>query len=149
MRPERIDLVTAKLRYWGTNDDVLPGDRVEYSSLIFRRKKRGTVVCIPSKTALELDAERKAPEDWLIKFDDGTYTGWMYHPEELQPNKRLRLISRHSEYEPITNSELERQDAKTANESGWKHDLAGCGILIVVGLVAIAVVAVALLGTPW
>ena len=136
------------LRYWGTDDDVLPGDRVEYTSLLLRQKKRGTVVCIPNKTALELDAERKAPKDWLIRFDDGTYTGWMYHPEELQPNKRLRLLSRNSDYEPVTNSELERQDARIANESGWKHDLAGCGLLIGIGLTAIMIIAFVMFGLP-
>jgi hypothetical protein len=131
--------MTSKLRYFGAKEQVLLGDRVEYTSRVLRRKHIGTVVCIPAKTALQLDAERKAPEDWLIRFDDGTYTGWMYHPEELQPNRRLRLIGRNSEYDSITNEELERQDAEISSKSGPMYDLIGCGIAIA------AVVAVILL----
>ena len=62
------------LRYFGTGDEVREGDRIEYTSLFLRRKRPGTVVCIPPKTALELDDEQKPPDDWLIRFDDGTYT---------------------------------------------------------------------------
>lgn len=133
-----------RLRYWGSKDEVLEGDRIELSTFVFRRKKRGTVVCIPAKTALELDAEKKNPEDWLIKFDDGTYTGWMYHPEDMQPTRRLRLISRNSDYESITNEELERQDAEIANSADWRSDLAGCGVMIGIVLVVVALVAAVL-----
>ena len=73
--------MTIKLRYFGTEEEVLAGDRVEYTSWLLRRKRFGTVVCIPAKTALELNEEKKDPQDWLIGLDDGTFTGWMYHPE--------------------------------------------------------------------
>lgn len=141
--------MTVKLRYWGTNDDVMEGDRIEYSTLVLRRKKQGTVVCIPPKTALELEAELKGPDDWLIRFDDGTYTGWMFHPEELQPPKRLRLIRRNADYEPITNAELERQDAEIASSMDWKYDLAGCGIIVVIAMGLIGIVAMVKFGLPW
>lgn len=141
--------MTSGLRYWGTQDEVLPGDRIEYKSLVLRRKRLGTVVCIPPRTALELDAEKKQPEDWLIRFDDGTYTGWMYHPEELQPNRRLRLIGRDAEYEPITNEELERQDNEIASQSGALGDLAGCSVIIVIALLVIMIVTMAINGVPW
>jgi hypothetical protein len=134
--------MTSKLRYFGAKEQVLLGDRVEYTSRVLRRKHIGTVVCIPAKTALQLDAERKAPEDWLIRFDDGTYTGWMYHPEEQQPNRRLRLIGRNSEYDSITNEELERQDAEISSKSGPMYDLFGCGIAIAAAVAVILLVVV-------
>lgn len=130
-----------KLRYHGTDEEVLPGDRIELKSLILRRKRLGTVVCIPPKTALELDAEKKQPQDWLIKLDNGTYTGWMYHPEELQPPGRLRLLARDADYEPITNDELERQDNEIASRSSPLHDALGCAFVIAV-VVAVIVLLV-------
>ncbi len=96
---------------------------------------------IPEKTALELDAERKQPQDWLIKLDDGTFTGWMYHPEEMQPPKRLRLIERSSEYEPVSNEELERQDNEISSQMGVLEQASGCAfvILLVVAMIVLAV----------
>ena len=129
----------AALRYFGTREGVMRGDRVEYTSLLLRRKKLGTVVWIPEKTALELDAEGKQPESWLIKFDDGTFTGWLYHPEELQPNKRLRLIDRDAEHEPVSNEELERQDSEIANQMGVLEQAAGCAFVILLGVATIVV----------
>ena len=125
--------------YSGTDKDVRLGDRVEYTSLFLRRKRLGTVVCIPDKTALERAREKKQPEDWLIKFDDGTFTGWMYHPEEIQPNKRLRLIERGSDSEPISNQELDQLDAE---ESGKTSGLIGqfLGCLIILFIVVISLV---------
>ncbi|MGI9235434.1 MAG: hypothetical protein ACR2RD_17510 [Woeseiaceae bacterium] len=91
-------------------------------------------MCIPEKTALQLDAEKKPPEDWLIKFDDGTYTGWLYHPEEMQPHSRLRLVARGSEFEAISNEELERLDNEIASDSaGTLSELIGCAIVILLG----------------
>lgn len=135
--------MTSKLHYFETKEQVLLGDRVEYTSRVLRRKRIGSVVCVPAKTALQLNAERKAPEDWLIRFDDGTYTGWMYHPEELQPNRRLRFMGRNSEYDPITNEELERQDAEISSRSGPMYDLIGCAIAIAAAVIVILLVVVA------
>ncbi len=133
--------MTTTLKYFGSDDDVRPGDRIEYTTLPLRRKKQGTVVWIPEKTALELDAERKQPQDWLIKFDDGTFTGWMYHPEEMQPPKRLRLIERSSDYEPVSNEELEKQDNEISSQMGVLEQAAGCAfvILLVVSAIVFAV----------
>lgn len=141
--------MTSKLYYHGTDEEVRPGDRIELKSLFLRRRRHGTVVCIPEKTALELDAERKHPDDWLIKLDDGTFTGWMYHPEELQPTPRLRLVSRDAEFEPVTNEELERQDAEIAAKSGPMDDLLGCGVVLLIAMGVILLVAVAKYGPPW
>ena len=129
------------LRYFGTNDEVMPGDRIEYTSRVLRRKREGTVVWIPERTALELDAAGKQPEDWLIRFDDGTFTGWMYHPEELQPNARLRLLARNADYKPVSNEELERQDREIASQMGVLERAAGFAfvILLVVATIVVAV----------
>lgn len=128
------------LRYFGTNDEVMPGDRIEYTSRFLRRKREGTVVWIPGRTALELDAAGKSPESWLIKLDDGTFTGWMYHPDELQPNRRLRLLNRNSNYEPVSNAELERQDNEIASQMGVLEQAAGCAFVILLGVATIVVV---------
>jgi len=141
--------MTNKLRYYGTENEVLLADRVEYTTLLLRRKRLGTVVCIPAKTALQLDAEKKKPEDWLLKFDDGTYTGWMFHPEEMQPSQRLRLVSRNAKCEPITTEELDRLDAEIETNSGPMDDLIGFGIVIAIALVVILFIAVAMYGLPW
>ena len=129
------------LRYFGTDDEVNPGDRVEYTSRFLRRKRIGTVVWIPERTALELDADGKAPESWLIKLDDGTFTGWMYHPEELQPTPRLRLIGRNADYEPVSNDELERQDSEIANQMGIFEQAAGCAFVILLVVAAVVIIA--------
>ncbi len=133
--------MTSQLKYFGTDDDVRPGDRIEYTTLLFRRRKQGSVVWIPEKTALELDAAGKQPENWLIKLDDGTFTGWMYHPEEMQPVKRLRLVSRSSDYEEVSEAELERQDNEISSQMGIFEQAAGCAfvILLVVSVIVFAV----------
>ncbi len=133
--------MTIRMKYFGTNDEVSPGDRIEYATLLLRRRKQGTVVWIPERTALELDAAGKQPEDWLIKFDDGTFTGWMYHPEELQPPKRLRLMARSQEYEPVSNEKLERQDNEISSQMGVLEQASGCAfvILLVVATIVLAV----------
>lgn len=137
------------LHYFGTDDEVREGDRIEWTTLFLRRKRLGTVVCIPEKTALELDAENKNPDDWLIRFDDGTDFGWMYHPEELQPPKRLRLVARDADYERVTAAELEKQDAQLEAELGWKGDLFGCLGLIAIAFAIIMLIAVVKYGLPW
>lgn len=141
--------MTQKLHYHGTDDEVREGDRIEYRTFFLRRKKLGTVVCIPEKTALELAAEKKAPDDWLIRFDDGTDFGWMYHPEELQPPGRLRLVSRGADYERVTSAEIEEQEAEIEAEFGWKGDLLGCLMLIAIAFAIIMLMAVVKYGLPW
>ncbi len=141
--------MSRKLLYHGTDNEVREGDRIEYRTVFLRRRKLGTVVCIPEKTALELNAENKSPDDWLIRFDDGTDTGWMYHPEELQPPKRLTLVARGAEYERTTADELERQEAEIEAQLGLKGDLFGCLILIAIAFAIIMLIAVVKYGLPW
>ena len=141
--------MASKLLYHGTDEEVREGDRVEYTTLIFRRRKLGTVICIPEKTALDLDAEKKPPDDWLIRFDDGMDSGWMYHPEELQPPKRLRLVARGADYERVTAAELEKREAELEAEFGWKGDLFGCLVLIAIAFAIIMSIAIVKYGLPW
>ena len=141
--------MTQKLRYHGTNDQVREGDRIEYRTFFLRRRKSGTVVYIPEKTALELNDEKKPPDDWLIRFDDGTDTGWMYHPEQMQPTKRLRLVGRGADYERFTTAELERQEAEIEEKFGWKDDLLGCAFIIAIAFAIIMLIAVIKYGLPW
>ncbi len=137
------------LKYFGTDDELREGDRVEYKSLILRRKRLGTIVYIPPKTALELNDEKKPPDDWLIKLDNGIYTGGMFHPEELQPGKRLRLISRDADYERTTSDQLEREEAEAEEARGLKEDLLGCGLLLAIAFAVIMLIAIMKYGLPW
>ncbi len=138
-----------KLRYFGTDDDVREGDRVEYRTFFLRRRILGTVVCVPTKSAGELDDEKKPPEDWMIKLEDGTYIGWMYYPEELQPPSRLRLVSRGTEFERVTTAQLEREEAEAEEKQGFKEDLVGCGFLIAIAFAIIMLIAIIKYGLPW
>ena len=139
----------AKLLYFGTDDEIRVGDRVEYRTFFLRRKVPGIVVHIPEKTARELDDEKKPPEDWLIKLDDGTYTGWMYFPEELPASSRLKLLSRGAAYEPVTPAELERQEAEENEKRGLHEDLLGCGLLLAIAFAIIMLIAIIKYGLPW
>lgn len=124
--------MSSKLFYFGTQDEVELGDRVQYTTLLLRRKQVGTIVCIPEMTALERIAENKDPEDWLVRFDDGTFAGWMYHPEEVQPRKRLSLLGRAAgPVEQVSNEELERLDSIELEKSGVVGDLLGWATIIV------------------
>src|SRR5688572_8931879 len=97
----------SKLYYHGTTTEVLLGDRVALKGLILWKPKVGTVSCIPDRTGRQRAAEGKEPDDWLISFDDGTMTGWLYSPEDLQPSKRLSLLTRDGVgYKGITNSQV-------------------------------------------
>ena len=138
-----------RLLYFGTDDEVREGDRIEYRTLFLRRRKFGTVVYIPAKTALELNEEKKPPDDWLIRFDDGTDAGWMYYPEESRPIKRLRLVSRGADYQRITTDQLEREEAKIEEKLGWKDDVLGCGFLIAIASIIIMSIAVFKYALPW
>ena len=79
--------------------------------------------------------------EWLIKFDDGTYTGWHYNPEELQPPGRLSLLSRATgAIDKITNKELDRLDAEEVRKvPGLLGEFLGCGALIVLAFLGLLV----------
>jgi hypothetical protein len=103
----------SNLYYHGTQVMLELGDRVDFRSAFFRRSRPGTICCIPARTARVLAQEQREPEDWLLKFDNGMYTGWLYSPEDLQPGKRLIFLSRGKPgYEGISNDQLEQMDAE-------------------------------------
>ena len=121
------------LRYYGTNTDVKVGDRIEFRTMVFRRRHTGTVVCIPEKTGRELDKLGKSPEDWLLKLDSGVITGWFYSPEDLQPPARLKFISRATGLiNPVSNAAVEEAERKGEDSASWLELAAPVGILFVV-----------------
>ena len=108
------------LRYSQSTEDVRLGDRIEFRTLFLRRRCLGTVVCIPAMTGRERAELGKDPEDWLIKLDSGVFTGWLYSPEDLQPNSRLRLVSRAvSPTEEASNADLEEMEKEIEAKAGW------------------------------
>jgi len=106
---------------------VLQGDHIAFKSILFRKNRLGRISYIPDKTALELSKEKKNPDSWLIEFSDKTVTGWLYHPEEMQPTKRLRFLSRKSDsYDGLSSTELENIESQIdENESLWEKALPG------------------------
>ncbi len=106
-----------KLFYYNSEVQVLAGDHVLYSPVLFGKKKRGRVSYIPRKTARELAQEKKQADDWIIEFDDGTVTGWIYSPEDLQPAKRLKFLSRKDDqYSGPSSDDLEKAEGSVPNE---------------------------------
>ncbi len=124
--------MAGELRYHGTEIPVRLGDRVNYKTLLLRRQRLGTVCYLPEKTGRELAAETKNPEDWLIKMDDGTITGWLYSPEDVPPPKRLLFVSRsQGPVDVVTNEDLERMEAKEEGKaSSMAGQLIGCLLLL-------------------
>lgn len=102
---------SSSLFYYSTDIEIQEGDYIEFTSLFTRKKKLGRVSYIPKYTAIELQKSGKQPDDWLIQFDDGTVTGWLYHPEETKPISRLHFIKRKDDsFKGITSEELEQID---------------------------------------
>ena len=129
-----------RLYYFGTRSEVLLGDRIEYRTLILRRRLLGRVVCIPDKTGRELAALGKNPDDWLFKLDSGVVSGWLYSPEDLQPPARFRLISRAtSTPERMTNAELEESEARIEANASWFEPALPPLVLLLVLLAAAGV----------
>lgn len=139
--------LSSRLHYFGTNTEVLLGDRVEYRSFFLRRRYLGRVVCIPEMTGRERAQLRKNPEDWLIKLDSGVVTGWLYSPEDLQPPARLRFVARTtSEPELLSNAELEVEEARLESHASWLELATGPLILLVVLLLIAAIWVLARIG---
>lgn len=133
-----MDASRKRLYYHGTDIEVLPGDHILLQTLLLRRKKRGRVSYIPRFTAVELADQKKNPDSWLIEFSDGTVTGWIYYPEDLQPPKRLTFIERSDDhYKGISTDELEAQEQSEENQTTWLESIAIS--LILLGLFAAVV----------
>lgn len=128
-----------RLYYFDTETEVIKGDVIVLRTLFLRRKKLGRVSYIPEKTGRELQKENKDCDDWLIEFDDKTMTGWIYSPEDLQPPKRLELISRGDDgYKGISSSELEKIEQEIEENATWIDKLLSslflAGIFLGIGL---------------
>ena len=123
----------AGINYPGTNTEIVLGDRVDFPTLFLKRSRIGTIVCIPDKTGRQRAEEGKEPEDILLRFDRGTYTGWMYAPEDVELPKRLKFLSRGvGTVETITNEELDALDEAEYQKSGGFGSLVGCAVVILV-----------------
>jgi hypothetical protein len=110
----------SELYYYGTKTRVHLGDRVSFKTLLSRRTKLATVACIPERTGRQLATEGQQPDNWLLRFDDGTITGWIYSPEDLQPTKRLTFIGRGDpDFRGISNKELEELEKKEEHATTW------------------------------
>lgn len=126
------------LRY-ATGEDVRLGDRVDFRSLVLRRPRRGTVVCIPPLTGRELHAQGKTPDDWLIRLDSGGITGWLYSPEDLQPPGRLVLLARaDGPVEEVTNAQVDELERLEEEKAGWFELLLPPLVLAAIGAGVVA-----------
>ena len=129
---------TERLYYYGIDIEVLKGDFVVLKTFLLRRKKKGRVSYIPEQTASELGEQGKDSDDWLIELDDKTVTGWLYSPVDLQPSKRLKLISRGEDnYNGITSEDIEKYEQEIEKEGvSWWESLIG-SLLVIAVLVGI------------
>jgi len=125
---------TDRLYYHNTETEVLEGDHIAFKSLFFGKTKLGRVSYIPAKTAIELSNENKNPDDWLIELSDKTATGWLYHPEDMQPTKRIQFLSRTSDsYKGLTSAESEELESRLEeNESLWEKAILGLLLLAII-----------------
>jgi hypothetical protein len=119
---------------------VLVGDRIALKGWLSRKAKTGTVSCVPARSGRELAAIGKHPENWLINLDDGTMTGWIYSPEDLQPPKRLSFVRRGEPgYKGISNEEADELERRAEASAGW-GELIGLALLklgLLVGVIAL------------
>lgn len=88
------DYPSSKLFYFGTNDEVLLGDRVEVRGWILRYK--GHVSYIPGISPKHDSLEYDDIKQWAITADDGTVYAMGYYPAQLQPSKKIKLLERGS-----------------------------------------------------
>lgn len=81
------------LWYFGTNNEVCLGDRVEVRGW-FGVKYRGHVSYIPDISPKHRELEYEDIKQWAIESEDGTIYAILYDPDHFQPPKYIRLISR-------------------------------------------------------
>lgn len=113
-----------RLYYPATDIEVLAGDHVQLRTLLLRKKILGRVSYIPQFTAHELAQQNKNADSWLIELSDGTATGWIYYPEDLQPPKRLTFIKRgDDDYKGMDTEELEAREHAEENQTTWLDSL--------------------------
>src|SRR5262249_24467840 len=90
-----------KLYYYGTEEEVRLGDRVLIKRLIFRNKL-GVVFYIPGQSESHPQMKDESGlSDWAVQTDDGILWSWPYLPQEVQPTKRIKLLSRNHAFKPL------------------------------------------------
>jgi hypothetical protein len=85
-------MATSGLRYFGTNDEVCLGDRVEVRGWF--RKFRGHVSYIPGISPKHRELEYEDVKKWAITSDGGTVYAMGFDPDHFQPPKAIRLLGR-------------------------------------------------------
>jgi hypothetical protein len=88
------------LYYHGSTDEVKVGDRVEVKRFL-GKPMLGVVVYVPGQSPSNSDmVDESGLQDWAIELDIGRILAWPFLPGELQPNKKIRLISRGHPFTP-------------------------------------------------
>jgi hypothetical protein len=85
--------ISSGLKYFGTDDEVCLGDRVEVRGW-FSVKYRGYVSYISGLSPKHRDLEYEDVKKWAITADDGTVYVTAFDVERAQPRKNIRLLSR-------------------------------------------------------
>ena len=127
--------MTGRLYYWGSETEVLAGDYVLYRPFFGLRAKAGRVIYIPEEDGRELESRGEDSDDWYIELDSGVRYGWVYSPQDLQPDKRLSFVRRgESDFEQTTSDKIEEEESEEA--SSWtKEEIFLAGIFALFGLV--------------
>src|SRR5947209_13134062 len=83
-----------RLYYHGTDLEVHLGDRVVYRGLC--GTSQGVVCHMPGESPQhpELEDDFSGLRHWAIKFPDGSMLSWLHAPDELQPSRRIKFVSR-------------------------------------------------------
>lgn len=84
------------LFYHGTEIEVQIGDRVSLQRLL-RKSQDGVVTYIPGISQPHSELEYRDVKQWAIKTDDGSVYPILYDPENFQPPKHIKFVSRSRE----------------------------------------------------
>ena len=87
---------SSRLFYFGTREEVRLGDRVQIRRLL-RRPLDGVVCHIPGVSPRHRELEDK----WAIQLADGSLRVMVYSPDEAQPRRKIRLVSRGAPFAPL------------------------------------------------
>jgi len=87
--------MSSNLFYKGTDIEVRLGDIVEYRSFWgFGKKHKGTVCYMPGESPIHRQFEDGGTPEWGIYIGNGNIIKIAYVPEEFQPPRGIKYISR-------------------------------------------------------
>lgn len=93
--------VSSRLFYHGTNEEVRLGDRIRIRRFLFLVVE-GVVCYIPGASPKHPDMEYDDYQFWAIQLKDGQIRQILYSPDELQPGRETRLLSRGESFVPLS-----------------------------------------------